>query len=268
MKQNKFFIAFLLFTTHCSIFTGFAQTWEELIQITGKYIAVKNIDSALANADKALKIAINSSPSKHALTLGMIGQIYFDNGNFDKAAEYFLTEKNLKNTFLGSSNPSYAVSLNNLSSAYQYLGKFDEAEKLLIEAVEIKNSTNIKDTILAKSYHNLGKIYHSTGLFGKSEENYLKALTIKKEVCGEEHPLYANTLYNLGLLYKSYGNFENAEDNLINALKIYTGAGKKDLIRDVELQLALVYNEENKTKEFSEHSTWEGYKRSIIIPDI
>ncbi|TAL67077.1 MAG: tetratricopeptide repeat protein [Bacteroidetes bacterium] len=214
MKQKKYFITVLLFIIHCSLFIGFAQSWEELIQKTGLFLNEKNIDSALATADNALKIAIGSSPSKHALTLGMIGQIYFDNGNYEKAAEYFMTEKNLKQTFLGRNNPSYAVSLNNLSSTYQYLGKFDEAEKLLMEAIEIKSSANIRDTILAKSFHNLGKLYHSTGLYGKSEENYIKALDIKREICGENHPLYANTLYNLGLLYKSYGNFETAEKNL------------------------------------------------------
>ena len=245
-------IFYCLFTFYFSLLTASARTWEELMQETGKYLSQQNKDSALACSDRALKIAISTSPSKHALSLGMIGQIYFDYGNYDKAAEYFMSEKNLKQTFLGKSNPSYAVSLNNLSSAYQYLGKYEEAEQLLLEAIEIKNAANIKDTILAKSYHNLGKLYHSIGMYGKSEENYIKALDIKKEMCGESHPLYANTLYNLGLLYKSYGNFQNAEKNLQQSYNIYRKYNDKNLMRQVELQLAMVYNEQNKAKEFSE----------------
>jgi CHAT domain-containing protein/tetratricopeptide (TPR) repeat protein len=252
MKQKKLFVTLLIFIIHFSLFTGYAQSWEELIQKTGKYLSEKNKDSSLATADRALKLAINSSPSKHALTLGMIGQIYFDYGNYDKAAEYFLSEKNLKQTFLGKTNTSYAVSLNNLSSAYQELGRYQEAEQLLLEAVDIKNSANIKDTILAKSYHNLGKLYHSLGEYSKSEKYYLMALDIKKKICGESHPLYANTLYNLGLLHKSFGNFQYAEKELNKAYDIYKRSGDETMIRQVELQLAMVYKNLKKDKEFSE----------------
>ncbi|MGA2297623.1 MAG: CHAT domain-containing tetratricopeptide repeat protein [FCB group bacterium] len=242
------FFALLVFTST----NAFSQSWEELIERTGKYIQAKNIDSALSCADRALKVAVNESTTEHVYTLGMIGQIYYDNGNYNKASEYFLIEKNLKQTLYGKNNPSYATSLNNLSSAYQFLGRYQEAEQLLLEAIDIKISNNNKDTIIAKSYHNLGKLYHSMGYYEKSEKYYLKALEIKKSVCGQNHILYANTLYNLGQLYKSFGNFQSAEKKLEQAYDIYLSNGYVSILPTIELHLAGVYYNLKMTTRFVE----------------
>ncbi len=69
-------------------------------------------------------------------------------------------------------------------------------------------------------YNNLAGLYRSQGDYQKAEEFYLKALKIREEVLGTNHPDTATTYNNLALLYRSQGDYQKAEEFYLKALKI------------------------------------------------
>ncbi|MFC2129874.1 DUF2225 domain-containing protein [Bacteroidota bacterium] len=243
--MNKIVISAFLIFCIC-IQPCISKTWEELIRESNEFLEKGDFESALGLAEKSLNLSLgeeNNPQEKHAVSLGEIGQIYYTVGDFPKASEYFLMEKNYKEKVFGKAHESYLLSLNNLSSAYQYLGKLNEAKKILSEALEIIESTSGTESLIyVKTLHNLGKVYHTIGDYEKAENNYLKAEKIKNLLLGENDPVYANTVLNLGILYQNLGNSYKAEKNIRKAIEIYKANYDNDnqTLAAAELQLALL----------------------------
>jgi len=61
-------------------------------------------------------------------------------GDYRAAEPHFLRALEIRRVSLGPSHPDFATSLNDLGGFYQTLGRFDEAEKCLREAVDAYES--------------------------------------------------------------------------------------------------------------------------------
>lgn len=232
--------------------SSFSQDWEALIYKGGRYQNEKNNDSAIACYERALILAVKEGPAKHAVTLGRIADFYYQTGDYEKALEYFITEKNLEKSVYGRQHPNYAITLNNLSVVYQFLGRYHEAEQTLKEALELKKflyGTN--DTAYAKTLHNFGKLFQTMGNYEEAEKNYIQSLDIKKSQLGESHPINAGTLLNLGILHYSLSNYDQAEKEILASYDIYQkNFGENYYLTNLaKIQLALVYNAQQKKNE-------------------
>ena len=114
-----------------------------------------------------------------------------------------------------------ADSLNNLAVLYKSQGRYDKAEPLYIQALELTKrilGENHPDT--ATSLNNLAALYDGQGRYSEAELLYIQALEIRKSFLGENHPDTAISLNNLAALYDYQGSFEEAEALYIQALKI------------------------------------------------
>ncbi|MBM2815857.1 MAG: hypothetical protein HW421_2619 [Ignavibacteria bacterium] len=248
--KYKVYILVILFL----VCTGAAlsQSWEELINQSDKYLYEKNFDKALAAAEQALNIGVKESTAKHAVSLGKLGNIYFRMGNYQKAYELYITEKNLKKSTLGAVHPAYSVSLNNLAVVSQYLGKYIEAEQYLLEALDYKKKVlGVSDSSYSKTLNNLGKLFHTTGRLSDAERYYNEALKVKKESLGEKNPSYAGTLLNNGLLKRALGNVASAENYIRTAYNIFKNSygSNHPLTLTAGLQLAMLNLSLNKKAE-------------------
>jgi tetratricopeptide (TPR) repeat protein len=137
----------------------------------------------------------------------------------DLAIEYFQKAVELQEK-LGL-ELELATSLNNLAELYRSQGKYDRAEPLYLQALELRKSIlgeNHPD--YATSLNNLALLYKSQGKYDRAEPLYLQALELKKSILGENHPSYATSLNNLALLYKSQRKYDRAEPLFIQALEI------------------------------------------------
>ena len=74
--------------------------------------------------------------------------------------------------------------------------------------------------IQAQSYNNLAILYYAQGKYNEAETLYKKALKIREEVLGVNHPDTAFSYSNLAKLYHAQGKYEEAETLYQKALKI------------------------------------------------
>ncbi|MEQ9370391.1 MAG: tetratricopeptide repeat protein [Coleofasciculus chthonoplastes F3-SA18-01] len=144
----------------------------------------------------------------------------------------------------GENHPDVAQSLNNLAVLYDNKGRYEEAEPLYLEALELrKRLLGENHPHIASSLNNLAYLYYSQGRYEEAEPVYLEALALRKRLLGENHPDVATSLNNLALLYKSQGCYEKAKPLYLKALalsKRLLGENHPDVAQSLN-NLALLY---------------------------
>ncbi len=73
------------------------------------------------------------------------------------------------------------MSLNNLANLYNSQGKYDQAEPLYLQALELyKHLLGDNHPSVATSLNNLANLYNSQGKYGQAEPLLLQALELRK----------------------------------------------------------------------------------------
>ncbi|MDJ0733398.1 MAG: tetratricopeptide repeat protein [Nostocaceae cyanobacterium] len=115
----------------------------------------------------------------------------------------------------------YARSLNNLALLYKSQGKYEQAEPLYLQALELtKSILGENHPNYARSLNNLAGLYYSQRKYEQAEPLFLQALELTKSILGENHPDYARSLNNLAGLYSDQGKYEQAEPLFLQALEL------------------------------------------------
>ncbi|MDE5123632.1 MAG: tetratricopeptide repeat protein, partial [Trichodesmium sp. St19_bin1] len=122
---------------------------------------------------------------------------------------------------LPENHPSLAKYLNNLAGLYHEQGKYEAAEPLFLQAIDLsKIALPENHPERAKYLNNLALLYYSQGKYEAAEQLYLQAIEIEKIALPENYPFIATNLNNLALLYKSQGKYEAAEQLYLQAIEI------------------------------------------------
>ena len=109
------------------------------------------------------------------------------------------------------------------------LGLYDEAEPLLVEALELRRQNLADDhPDLATSLHNLAALWRDRGRWDEAEPYFQEALAIREQALGPEHGDVAATLNELAVLYGMSGRLEQAEPLFRRALTLREGALGED----------------------------------------
>jgi len=198
-------------------------------------------------------ILIAQKPSSDLtyIELDSLYDLEYQNGNYQKALAYAQKAVNAAQK-LENSDSLYAASLNNLANLQRELGEYDQAEKLLLEALSIqqkalgKTHSDCAETLTA-----LVLIYTEKGKYKEAETYSLDALDIHSKNKGKESVGYAVALNNLALLYYTIEKNEEAEIAYLEVLSIFkTLVGDKhSAYAQVSSNLALVYIGLQKYKE-------------------
>jgi tetratricopeptide (TPR) repeat protein len=111
--------------------------------------------------------------------------------------------------------------LNNLAVVLAAEAKYEEAEPLYKQALEIDEKALGRENPTVATYlNNLALLYYSQGKYAEAEPLYKRALAIDEKLLGPSHPDVAAALGNLGLLYSSQGKYAEAEPLYKRALAI------------------------------------------------
>ncbi|QJB45125.1 tetratricopeptide repeat protein [Dolichospermum flos-aquae] len=114
-----------------------------------------------------------------------------------------------------------ANSLNNLALLYYSQGRYNDAEPLYLQSLDIrKRQLGDDHPDVASSLNNLALLYYSQGRYNDAEPLYLQSLDIRKRQLGDDHPDVASSLNNLALLYYSQGRYNDAEPLYLQSLDI------------------------------------------------
>ncbi len=99
-------------------------------------------------------------------------------------------------------------------------GRLDEAERLLIAAMEQAEKYGADDLRVADAANDLAVVYASAGKTTEAELLFHRALVIGEKGLGADHPGVGATVQNLGILYATQQKFDQAEPLLKRALAI------------------------------------------------
>jgi len=114
-----------------------------------------------------------------------------------------------------------AKNFDKLAEIYYYQGRYNEAEPLFLQALEMRKFLlSESNSDVATSLNNLALLYFSQGRYSEAEPLFLQALELTKRLLGEAHPDVATILNNLALLYFSQGRYSEAEPLYLKALEL------------------------------------------------
>ena len=98
-------------------------------------------------------------------------------------------------TALGPSHPEVARSLYQLGVMNQRRGRYGEAERQHLQALQIREATlPANDLAIADSVMALGAMYRNRGWYGQAEPFLKRGLTIREAALGPQHPDVAHSL--------------------------------------------------------------------------
>ena len=94
--------------------------------------------------------------------------------------------------------------------AYQQ-GRYGEAEKRWLAALEEAESFGPDDQRLGTSLNNLGVLYQARGKYAEAEPLFKRSLAIREKALGAEHPDVIQSLNNVAGFYYNQGKYAEAE---------------------------------------------------------
>lgn len=131
-----------------------------------------------------------------------------------------------------------AALLTTMGSVYINLGLFDEAEKLLREALEIRTQLVGEDdpaTLTTASW--LGKVLLEQDRYEEAIALETKTLAMRRRVLGDKHPSTLVSISNLAVQHRNTSKLDVAEPLYIEAL-----AGQREVLGDEHHQTLLTIN--------------------------
>jgi tetratricopeptide (TPR) repeat protein len=121
---------------------------------------------------------------------------------------------------LGDEHPHTLWFIGNLGELYTNQGRYNEAEPLLVKALEMRRRVLGEEHPETLDFMNsLGDLYSRQGRYNEAEPLLVKALEIRRRILGEEHPDTLSSMHSLGWLYYRWGRYNEAEPLFIKALE-------------------------------------------------
>jgi tetratricopeptide (TPR) repeat protein len=170
-------------------------------------------EKALELYERSLKIKLRlfGEKSKEAVIgFNNVGFALLEMDQFAKSAESLEKAKQVAHD-LGLQNTAiWPNIICNCGDVHRALGRFDEADKELQEALKLREKTKgHKD--LHESYHCLGKYYRDIKDYPKSEQYFQKALSLREKQFGPDHSKVSNTLREYAQLLRQCKRETEAE---------------------------------------------------------
>ena len=187
----------------------------ELYRDQGHYAEAEPLLSRVLAWKRA---AFGATSPEAAGVMGELGECFYWQAKDDQA----LTLLNQTLAIDRKNGPDYGASTRNyLALTLERKGDFDQARRLLEEAVEINRrtqGTNSPD--YAISLHNLGSALIDRGDLLGAEVKLREALAVRRAIFAAGHPDLALSLNNLGYVLLEKGEWRAAEPILKEALDI------------------------------------------------
>jgi eukaryotic-like serine/threonine-protein kinase len=185
----------------------------ELYRDKGQYAQAEPLLSKVLDAKRA---ALGAGSPEVANVMGELGECFYWESKDDAAISL------LRQTLAidRKNGPVYGASTRNyLALTLERKGEFDEARRLLEEAVEIgRRTSGANSPDYAISLHNLGSALIDRGDLDGAEKILRDALAVRRAIFAAGHPDIALSLNNLGYVLLEKGDWQSAEPILKESL--------------------------------------------------
>lgn len=109
-----------------------------------------------------------------------------------------------------------------VATSYYILGKYEEAEAMHRQALELRHRVFGKENLSTlSSMNNLAAVLYSLGKYQEAEAMYRQTLELTQRVLGKEHPSTLASMNNLANVLDRLGRYEEAEAMYGEALEGY-----------------------------------------------
>ena len=200
---------------------------EALYGIGSVYLNQNKNAAARETFERAVKLRANY-PDTLPDAWNNLGVIATREGHVDESVPCFLAALKL--------NPRHLLSLDNLGNAYRAQKRWDDARKVLEQAVDVAPQD-------PEANYSLGMVFAQTGDTTKAYEHLHRAL--------QARPVYPEALNNLGVLYLVTQRRDQAVESFkkciqvapgfdqayLNLARVYALEGARDKARSVLLEL-------------------------------
>jgi serine/threonine protein kinase len=155
---------------------------------------------------------MTNQPAVEAELRTLIGRLYRDIGNFDRAEEMNRATLAIDRKLFGPGSAEAAASLNDLGLALMAKNKPSEAEKADREALAIRRRLfGNENADTATSLNDLSAVYRQSGRLPEAELMAREALEIRQKLFGKENLQVADSLRNLSIILGDEGKWTEAE---------------------------------------------------------
>ncbi len=153
-----------------------------------------------------------------------IGEIYYFQGNINKALDVFLKAlKNSKNVIHEENHPYFALCYHYIGRSYEIMEKHDKAIRYYQKALgKYKKLYGDFYSKTVAYYFRIGELYYIQENYAKALEYYFKTVSIYKIIDGSSNEKIAKCYLNIGRTYECQDNYVNALDYYNRALGTYS----------------------------------------------
>lgn len=145
-----------------------------------------------------------------------------------------------------------ATLLHNTSVYLMHQCRWEEAERLLLEAVQIRQAAlGFDQTLTMNSTTHLAWAYSYQGQWKKAEELLIEIMYTSKAKLGADHPYTIAKMANLALMYSNQGQWKEAEKLQAEVMENYKtklGADHPDTLT-IMAHLAMTFSNQERWKE-------------------
>ena len=121
----------------------------------------------------------------------------------------------------GENSVSYFMTMAMVAGAYREIGKFDICEKYLKDSyMRIASEFGEENVQAAIILNSMGLMYKKQKKFERSLDAYQRALKVRVESLGEDHPDCLATRHNIAELYIEWAKPEKAQEYLTKNLEM------------------------------------------------
>lgn len=179
---------------------------------SGQFAPIKDVDS-----ENGRVLVVHNRDWSQYRQLALAAQ---DAGNLAQAESMWLASLAEAKTF-HPHDPRLLVSVENLSTLYAALGRFDQSESFGKQSVEIALHAFGNDhPNLARCLNNLAGLYYQQGRYAEAEPICRRLLAIYEKNYEQDHPDVVMATTNLAMLYHAQGNCKRAERLYIRILSL------------------------------------------------
>jgi serine/threonine protein kinase/tetratricopeptide (TPR) repeat protein len=192
------------------------QFLEDMLQGVGPSVALGEDTTMLRGildlTAQRVGTEMTNQPAVEAELRGLIGRLYLEIGNYERAEEMHRAALTLNRELFGAESEETAASLNDLGNAYWKQRKLADAQTAYEGALAIRRRLFGNDHAdVAATLNSLGAVYRRQRKLAESEALTREGLAIRQKLFGSEHLDVADSLRNLCIILGDRGKREECE---------------------------------------------------------
>ncbi|RIK68304.1 MAG: hypothetical protein DCC65_03690 [Planctomycetota bacterium] len=194
-----------------------AAFMEQLLAGVGPSVALGRDTTMLremldASAKRIRDGELKAAPEAELRLRWAIGDTYRKLAELPEAEEMLLPTLDLARTIHVTPHPDVAHSLHALAGLAHDNGRFEEAERLYREAIDMLQAlpADADASLMLRVTNDLGELLHAKGDYSAAEVTYREALELNRSLTGEPDAKHAAILGNLATLLDDKGQHADA----------------------------------------------------------